>query len=164
MRHPLIAAHVFFITLASCLEILFILLQSLSDLSISCRKRTAMGSEHPGLLTRHLPSLLPSPPHMWLWATCGYRAGQGGAGCPLTWDMQREPFQSLCAGPCPSVFYRGEGQERNQSPPLDLQSEEFVIYSKKYFIISLFLFFFLFFSLKAICPKVISGFSSEAES
>lgn len=64
VRHALIAAHAFFITLASCLEILFILLQSLSDLSISCRKCTAMGSEHPRLLTRHLSSLLHNPPHM----------------------------------------------------------------------------------------------------
>lgn len=64
VRHALIAAHAFFITLASCLEILFILLQSLSNLSISCRKCTAMGSEHPRLLTRHLSSLLHNPPHM----------------------------------------------------------------------------------------------------
>lgn len=116
MRHALIAAHAFFITLASCLEILFILLQSLSDLSISCRKCTAMGSEYPGLLTRHLPSLLPSPPHLWLWATCGYRAGQSGARCLLTSDMQREPFQSLCARSCPTVFHRGEGQGEEAVP------------------------------------------------
>lgn len=116
VRHTLIAAHAFFVTLPSCLEILFIMLRSLSDLSVSCRKCTVMGSEHPGLLTRHLPSLLHSPPHMGLWATCGYRAGQGGAGYPLASDMQHEPFQSLRARSCPNVFHRGERQAEEPVP------------------------------------------------
>lgn len=116
VRHALIAAHAFFITLPSCLEILFILLQSPPDLSVSCRKCTVMGSKHPRLLTRHLPSLLHSPPHKGLWATCGYRAGQGDARCPLASDMQREPFQSLWARFCPSVFHRGERQAEEPIP------------------------------------------------
>lgn len=59
--------------------------QSLSDLSVSCRKCVEMGSEHPGLLTRRFPSLLHSPPHTWLWAKpCGCEGGQGGAWSPLT--------------------------------------------------------------------------------
>lgn len=109
VRHTLIAAHAFFITLASCLGILFILIQSLSDLSISCRKCTAIGSEHPGLLTFPPCSTAQG-------ATCGYRAEQGGAGCPLTSDMQREPFCSLCARSCPSVFHTGKGQAEEPVP------------------------------------------------
>lgn len=59
--------------------------RSLSDLNVSCRKCVEMGHKHPGLLTRHLPSLFHSPPHTWLWAKpCRCRGGQGGAWSPLT--------------------------------------------------------------------------------
>lgn len=131
VRHALIAAHAFFITLASCLEILFILIQSPPDLSISCRKCTAMGREHPGLLTRHLPSLLHRP-HV------GTELGRVVLGVPSPGTGRVSHFGALVPGPVPVCFTGARGRQGNQSPPLDLHSEEFVIYSKKYFIISFF--------------------------
>lgn len=67
---------------------------------------------------------------------------QSWAGCcwvSFTSDMQLEPFQSLCARSCPSVFHRGKGQTKE--PVLSTgHSLRGVIYSKKYFIISIFIF------------------------
>lgn len=85
--------------------------QSLSDLSVSCRKCVEMGSEHPGLLTRRFPSLLHSPPRTWLWV-------QRWAGrClvpPYLATRSAGPFGVCALGLVAVRFTGARGRLRNQ--------------------------------------------------
>lgn len=89
--------------------------QSLSDLSVSCRKCVEMGSEHPGLLTRHLLSLFmahlaggfgPSP--------VGAEVGREVPRPPLASHPASVSLFGVCTpGPVPVCFTGVGGRLRN---------------------------------------------------